>query len=260
MLDGLARDGGGSPQLAQTASATLLRLLVEDGRMDEAERRLGELGSSLAVDDRAALSRRIALGWARRGELKRADALAANDSSVDGMALRGHLLLLRGDVAGAVEQLRSAGPFAGTRQAATERTRMLAILSPIDADTLPRLGEAFLALERGDSSQAVTLLAQVGAELPRSKGGSELSLLAGQLAAAHGDAASAERLLRAASDTAAPATAPQALLALGRLLGQSGRGNEATAVLEQLILTYPRSALVPQARRALDEAKGAVPN
>jgi hypothetical protein len=30
-------------------------------------------------------------------------------------------------------------------------------------------------------------------------------------------------------------------------------------VFEQLILDYPRSALVPQARRALDEAKGAVP-
>jgi hypothetical protein len=30
-------------------------------------------------------------------------------------------------------------------------------------------------------------------------------------------------------------------------------------VLEQLILDYPRSALVPQARRAIDEARGAVP-
>jgi hypothetical protein len=31
------------------------------------------------------------------------------------------------------------------------------------------------------------------------------------------------------------------------------------AVLEQLILDHPRSALVPQARRAIDEARGAVP-
>jgi len=30
-------------------------------------------------------------------------------------------------------------------------------------------------------------------------------------------------------------------------------------ILEHLILTYPRSALVPQARRKLDEARGAVP-
>jgi len=60
-------------------------------------------------------------------------------------------------------------------------------------------------------------------------------------------------------DTTAPATAPAALLELGRLLASSGRGGEAVPVFEQLILDYPRSALVPQARRALDEAKGAVP-
>jgi hypothetical protein len=30
-------------------------------------------------------------------------------------------------------------------------------------------------------------------------------------------------------------------------------------VLEHLILTYPQSALVPQARRKLDEARGAIP-
>jgi hypothetical protein len=30
-------------------------------------------------------------------------------------------------------------------------------------------------------------------------------------------------------------------------------------VLEHLILTYPESALVPQARRTLDQARGAVP-
>jgi len=30
-------------------------------------------------------------------------------------------------------------------------------------------------------------------------------------------------------------------------------------LLEHLILTYPGSALIPQARRRLDEARGAVP-
>lgn len=260
MLDGLARDGAGSPALAQTASSTLLRLLIEDGRMEEAENRLRELGATLPAEDRAALSRRIALGWARRGDLQRAEALAAADSSVEGFALQGHLRLLRGDIAGATGLLRAAGPYAGSREASTERTRLLALLTPIEADSLPRLGEGFQVLERGDTAQAVVLLAQVAAELPRAKGGSELLLFAGELAAARSDAASAERLLRAASDSTAPAIAPKALLALGKLLGQTGRAGEATTVLEQLILTYPRSALVPQARRVLDEAKGAVPN
>jgi outer membrane protein assembly factor BamD (BamD/ComL family) len=37
------------------------------------------------------------------------------------------------------------------------------------------------------------------------------------------------------------------------------RAADAVAQLEHLILTWPRSALVPQARRRLDEARGAVP-
>jgi hypothetical protein len=37
------------------------------------------------------------------------------------------------------------------------------------------------------------------------------------------------------------------------------RHGEAVEVLEHMILTYPQSALVPQARRKLDEARGAVP-
>jgi outer membrane protein assembly factor BamD (BamD/ComL family) len=37
------------------------------------------------------------------------------------------------------------------------------------------------------------------------------------------------------------------------------RASEAVAQLEHLILTYPESALVPQARRTLDVARGAVP-
>ena len=68
-----------------------------------------------------------------------------------------------------------------------------------------------------------------------------------------------EPLLRAAGAEAAPATAPAADLERARIYLATGRQPEAVALLEHLILTYPSSALVPQARRALDEAKGAVP-
>ena len=57
----------------------------------------------------------------------------------------------------------------------------------------------------------------------------------------------------------APSTVPAANLALAELLISSHREDEAVQVLEQLILAYPKSALVPQARRKLDEARGAVP-
>ena len=259
MLASLAGAGETPAALSASASGTLLRLLVEEGKMEEAERSLGQYRGVLSAQEMATVTRQVAMGWARAGKLDRAGALAAGDSSVEGLALRGQLKLFQGDIAAAVELLRAAGPYAGTREQATARTSLLALLQPIEEDTLPELGTAFLALERGDTTAAVAGFASLGARRPRNKGGAELLLLAGRLEAARGQAPAAEKLFRSAVDTTAPATAPAALLELGRLLASSGRGGEAVPVLEQLILDYPRSALVPQARRALDEAKGAVP-
>jgi TolA-binding protein len=174
----------------------------------------------------------------------------------------GNIELLIGE-SNSVEQtaalLKEAGPYAGTREEATERTALLALLQPLEGEAQPRLGAAFLALEQGDTARAVMQFAELGRTLPAGKGGAELTLLAGQLEARRGRGKEAETLLRAAVDSTAPAAAPAALLELGRLLAQSGRNGEAVPVFEELILSYPRSALVPQARRALDDMKGAVP-
>jgi len=259
MLASLASDGESPAALSASASGTLLRLLVEEGKMEEAEKSLSQYRGVLSTQEMATLTRRVALGWARAGKLDRAEALATADSSVDGLALRGQLKLFQGDIAGAVELLRAAGPYAGTREQATARTSLLALLQPIEEDSLPELGAAFLFLERGDTTAAVAGFTSAGGKRPRNKGGAELLLLAGRLEMARGQAPVAEKLFRAAVDTTAPATAPAALLELGHLLASSGRGGEAVPVFEQLILDYPRSALVPQARRALDEVKGAVP-
>lgn len=259
MLGGLADGPDVPPALAANASATLLRLLIEEGNVAEAERRFATLQKVLPADQRADATRRLALAWARQGQIARADSLLVPDSSVAGLALRGRLRLFSGDVGGAVEFLRAAGPYAGTREEATERTALLALLQPLEGEPNPRLGEAFLALEQGDTARAVSGLTQLGRSLPPGKGGAELTLLAGQLEARRGRGREAEALLRAAADSTAPAAAPAALLELGRLLAQSGRGAEAVPVLEELILSYPKSALVPQARRALDDMKGAVP-
>lgn len=259
MLASLAGDGETPAALSASASGTLLRLLVEEGKMEEAEKSLTQYRGVLSTQEMAAVTRRVALGWARAGKLDRAESLAAADSSVEGLALRGQLRLFQGDIPGAVGLLRAAGPYAGTREQATARTTMLALLQPLAQDTLPALGAAFLALERRDTTSAIRGLSTLGAGRPRNQGGAELLLLAGRLEASRGQAPAAEKLFRAAADTTAPSTAPAALLELGRLLASSGRGGEAVPVFEQLILDYPRSALVPQARRALDEVKGAVP-
>jgi hypothetical protein len=114
-------------------------------------------------------------------------------------------------------------------------------------------------LEQADTAHAIDGLEEAARTLPPDRGGAGVVFFAGQLAAASGKGADAERLLRAAAVKDAPATAPAAELALAELLLTQNRPADAVARLEHLILTYPESALVPQARRRLDQARGAVP-
>jgi tetratricopeptide (TPR) repeat protein len=258
----LAELGQSRPEagdLPPGAAATLITVLAGEGKLDEASRRLDELGPALRPDERAELHRVLVRGYVKAGELDRAQQVLGADSSADGLALEGWLRLYRGDVAGALAAFRMAGPFAGDRAEATRRTVLLAMLQPIEADSLPELGQAMLTLARGDTARAGDELERVGAGLPPDKGGAETTLLAARLAAARGDTTTAERRFKVAAVPAAPATAPAAELALGELWLGRQRTADAIAQLEHLILTYPQSVLVPQARRLLDQARGAVP-
>lgn len=259
MLTGIADDRAAPGTIAAGASSTLVQVLIGEGKLDEAARRLAEHRSDMSGEEYAMLQRRLVVGYVQAGDLAKADSALRGDSTVDGLAIAGRLRLYRGDIPGAIERFKAAGPFAGDRNDATERTGLLALLQPIEADSLPALGEALFALARGDTARAVAGLDRVGAQLAPAKGGAEVRLLAGRLAAATGKAGDAERLLKAAAAPDAPATAPAAELALAELLLDQRRPSEAVAQLEHMILTYPSSALVPQARRRLDEARGAVP-
>ena len=233
--------------------------LAGEGKLDEASRRLDELGPGLDAGERAELRRTLVRGYVKAGELDRAQSVLGTDSTVEGLALHGWLRLYRGDVAGALAAFKLAGPYAGDRAEATRRTSLLALLQPIEADTVPELGRAMLALEQGDTARATGALERIGGTLSPAKGGAEASLLAARLAASAGDTTRAERLYRVAAAPEAPATAPAAELALGEMLLARQRTDDGMAQLEHLILTYPRSVLVPQARRLLDQARGAVP-
>lgn len=258
MLGNVASDTTAGAASA-SAAATLISVLVDDGRIEEAEQRLASARPGLPTDEFQALNRRVATGWIRRGELDRAERVIRADSTVEGMALSGRIAIFRGDIAGGVSRMQMAGPYAGTREESTERTALLALVQPIESDSLPALGAALLLLERGDSAGAATSLERVAGGLPPEHGGAELRLVAGRILEGLGKEREAERLYRAAATEVAPATAPAAELALGRLLISVRRAAEAIPILEHLILTYPTSALVPQARRALDEARGAIP-
>lgn len=260
MLSQLAADGTAPPDMAASATATLVTVLLREGQVEEAQRQLDDLRKTLGEENAGRLTLDVAQGWIRQGQLGRAQAVLASDSTVEALALSGLIKLYQGDLEGAAKALRAAGPFAGSREEATARTSMLALIQPIEVDSLPALGTALLALARGDSAGAVTGLIAVANTLPPQGGGSEVRLLAGRIDAARGQWEAAERLFRLASDSVAPATAPAAELELARLLLSLGRTQQAVDQLEHLILAYPGSAAVPQARRMLDTARGGIPD
>jgi tetratricopeptide (TPR) repeat protein len=248
-----------TPSLAAAAGGALVSVLIAEQRLDEADRQLGELRQVLDPDDYERLKRELVVGLLRGDRLERAEALVAEDSTVEGLALRGRLRLLQGRLTDAAADLGAAGPYAVDRDDATARAGSLALLQVLDADTLPALGAAFRALERRDSAVAVTAFATVAAGLPPDRGGAELLLLAGRIAAASRDSVKAEALLRDASAAKGTAAGSAARLELARLMARGGRREEASAVLEALILDDPQSAVAPQARRLLDTLRGAVP-
>ena len=245
-----------SQLLAQTA---FVQALIDEGQLDSASQRLKQLDARVAEDDRQVL--RLALARARigQGQLDLAAQTLAGDSSVAALAVQGWIALYRGQLKDAAGLFRAAGPYAGDRRDATERTAMLALLQLIQADTSRELGAALLLLARGDSAAAIGGLQRAAAKLTTG-GRHDVMLLAGQVAASvKGREDEAVALLSEVARSATGAAAPAAELAWARLLVRQGRQQEAITRLEHLILTYPGSAFVPEARRELERARGAIP-
>jgi tetratricopeptide (TPR) repeat protein len=262
VLERLAADSLAPGDAQAMAAAAVVDVLIADGQLDAAERRLAAGARVLGGEDQAAL--RLALARARvaRGETDRAWALVRDDSSVAALAVRGWIALYRGDLRGASDAFRAAGPYAGERAAATDRTAMLALLQPIPVDTLPELGAALLTLARGDSAAAIAALRRVAGRLDAGGGRSDVLLVAGRVAARLGglhDGTAAQLFEEIARAGGTGAAAPAAELEWARLLVRQGRTADAVQRLEHLILTYPGSAFVPEARRELERARGAIP-
>ena len=163
-----------------------------------------------------------------------------------------------------MDAFRTAGPYATDRAAATERTAMMAMLQRLQPESSPELGAALLTLARGDSLGAVVALRRAAGTFPEQGGRLEVLLLAAQVAAQRSTppeqqqtaVALFDEIVRAGGEGAAPAAAE---LEWSRLLVRNGQPAEAISHLEHLILTYPNSAFVPEARRLLERTKGAIP-
>src|SRR5256885_4750352 len=183
MLAQVAADSTAPPDAQALAQSALVEALIDDGQLREAATRLGR-DSRLSGDDRAALRLKLARARIRRGELDLADSALVGDSSVDALAMRGWVALYSGDMQGALQLFRAAGPYAGDRRDATERSGVLALLQQLPGDRFPELGSALLLLARGDSARAVQSLRLAAARLEtRGSGGegrADILLLAGR--------------------------------------------------------------------------------
>ena len=133
----------------------------------------------------------------------------------------------------------------------------MAFLSRTRADSSLGAGKAFLALARSDTAAAAKTFEGVATELVDA---APLALgVAARLYAASGDTAKSLTLWQTlVSSHAAAPEAAEAELAWSRVLRQRGDSAGAAGHLEHMILTWPQSALVPQARRELEMVKGAV--
>jgi tetratricopeptide (TPR) repeat protein len=266
VLATLAGDATAPADAQALAQSALVEALIADGQLDSATAGLARLdaerGGRGSGEERERLRHALAGAWIAVGRLDRAETALGADSSVDGLALRGWVELYRGDLESAVESFRGAGPYAGDRDAATARTTVLALLEQIDAERSPELGAALFALARGDSSGAVAGLRRAAGRLPSARGRPDVLLRAAQIAARQGrahEALAAELLAEVVRTGGRGAAAPAAELEWARLLLRQARPGDAVAHLEHLILTYPGSAVVPEARRELERAKGAIP-
>lgn len=254
-LDGPGSLVTDSARAARTTVPLQARALAMIGRPAAAERLVERFDRFFTPGTRTVLTRAVALGWVRSGDMARARAsLSSAGTEGDSSDAAGWLALYEGNLRTARVLLRTS------TETTPELATALAIIARIHADSAPALGRAFLMLARNDSVSAATAFVEAA---DRQLSGDVTSLLlatAAQLRSAMKDDTQAIALWRRiVEQQGSTPEAPSAELEWARALRRRGDMAGAVARLEHLILTYPQSALVPQARRELDLARADIP-
>lgn len=232
-------ESGARPEVLSAELEALARL----GRGAEAERALADAGVSEAVARGHA--RTVAWAWVRAGEVAKARAALANAPLDAEDAVAGWLALFEGNLTVARRALRQGDA------AAPQAVAALALLSRTAAQRSETVGRAFLMLVRGDSIGAATTFERAAEELQDAA--PLLLTMAARVETARGaDVRAVPLWRRVATEFASAPEAPEARLEWGRALRRRGDRSGAREQFEHLILTYPGSALVPQARRERD--------
>jgi tetratricopeptide (TPR) repeat protein len=249
----LTGGGADSARVARTLLPVHVRALAALGRPATAERLVTSYERWLTPTSRATLARSIAFGWVRIGDMSRArTALTVAGPDADSSDAAGWLALYAGDLVTARRLLRTGA------DASPELALALGAVARVKGDSSLEMGQAFLKLARGDSAGAATAMVESADKLPDVA--SLLLYTAGQLRAAQKNDQQAIPLYqRVVEQYAMSAEAPSAELEWARALRRRGDTASAAQRLEHLILSYPQSALVPQARRDLEQVRAAIP-
>lgn len=237
-----------SSLVATTLLPLRVRVLARLGRMSEAESAMARDGHWLSEDARVPVEREIAWGYVRQGDIAHATAAATAFGLTDDPDVVGWLALFAGNLKRARENLQH--PSAATPDGLTA----LALLSRTSVDSAPIVGEAFVALARGDTARAADRFA-AASNVVRDAAPLLLVTAARLHAAQHQDALAIPLWRTVVEQYASAPDAPEADLEWGRALKRSADRAGAAARWEHLILTYPESALVPIAREELAAVK-----
>ncbi|MEK6611485.1 MAG: hypothetical protein AABZ29_01725 [Gemmatimonadota bacterium] len=237
-----------SAQAVAEALPLRIRALAQLARPAEAEQLIASHGARITDAQRRTYARALAWGWIRAGDIARARRAAAQGGGEEEDVVSGWLALFDGDLEAARRGLRTAD------EKSSDIVTALAFISRTRQTRTPGIGAAFLALARGDSAAASRAFEQAAEGVPDAA--PFLLGLAARVASARRDDARAIGLWTRLVEqyTTAP-EAPEADLEWARTLERRGDRAAATARYEHLILTWPDSALVPQARQALDRLR-----
>lgn len=249
----------GSPERRQ-ALAVSIELAARAGALDDALSQFAAFRAEYPdAPELDGITGALGGGLLDAGRIAEAERLAAQMRGPRAGMIRGRALLLRGDIARARTELLNAAPALSGAEA-TETIALVTLLGRLSSKGGALVASALARLADGERAEAVEMLLNESAGLPDAERAALLDFAA-TTAVRAGLPDFAEQARRTIVETL-PRTqeAPAALLDLGRTLAQRPDDvAEAQLLVERLILEYPRSALVPQARQTLDRINNRVP-
>ncbi len=249
----------GSPQRRE-AVAVRIQLLARDGEIERARAEFDsfrrEFPDAAEADAVAAALGNVLLD---RGDEASAEAVLAGITGPRSGVARGRILIRRGEVERAKNELLASAPALHGKEA-TETIELATLLGRLTQSGGELVGKAMARAATGERAESIDMLFEESRPLAAAERTAILEFAA-SLADRSELGEQAEHVRREiVMEYPKSREAPAAMLALARTLTLEKRApEEARLLLEKLILEHPRSALVPQARRELDRVLGRVP-